>query len=87
VSYTIHYRASVKRDMRQLDAETGRRMDKAILALADNPRPSGCVKLSGPSRLWRIRVGNYRVVYEIEDDRLIVLVIHVAHRREVYRGL
>ena len=55
MSYTIQYRASVKRDMRRLDAATARRIDAAILALADLPRPSGCVKLSGLSGLWRIR--------------------------------
>ena len=87
MSYTLQYRASVKRDMRRLDAATARRVDAAILALADLARPPGCVKLSGTSGLWRIRVGDYRVVYEIRDKELIVLVVSVAHRREVYRGL
>jgi mRNA interferase RelE/StbE len=87
MSYAILYRESVKREMRRLDSGVRRRVDAAILALADNPRPSGCVKLSGPSGLWRIRVGDYRIVYEIRDEQLIVVVIGVAHRREVYRGL
>jgi len=64
-----------------------RRVDAAILALSDNVRPAGCVKLSGLSDLWRIRVGDYRVVYEIRDRQLIVLIVGVAHRREVYRNL
>jgi len=73
--------------MRHLDSGTVRRVDAAILALADNPRPAGCVKLSGLSDLWRIRVGDYRVVYEIRDRQLIVLIVGVAHRREIYRNL
>jgi mRNA interferase RelE/StbE len=87
MNYTILYRASVKRDMRRLDKPILQRVDAAILALADDPRPPGCVKLSGPLALWRIRVGDYRVVYEIQDRRLIIVVVNVAHHREVYRGL
>lgn len=87
MTYTVLYRASVKRDIRQLDAGTIQRIDAAILALADNPRPPGCVKLSGKSGYWRIRIGAYRVVYEIQDQKLIVLVVSVAHRRDVYRGM
>jgi mRNA interferase RelE/StbE len=87
VNYTILHRASVKRDIRKLDARTARRVDGAILGLADNPRPAGCSKLTGESGLWRIRVGDYRVLYEIQDEQLIVIVVAVAHRREIYRGL
>ena len=57
-----------------------------IEALADNPRPPGCEKLSGLPR-YRIRQGLYRIVYEIQDDVLLVLVVKVGHRRDVYRGL
>ena len=53
--------------------------------LAHDPRPTGVVKLAGDENLWRIRIGNYRVVYEIHDDRLMVLVLRVAHRKDVYR--
>ena len=87
MTYAIYYRASVKREMRHLDGDIVRRVDAAILALSDNPRPPGCVKLSGLADLWRIRVGDYRVVYEIRDRQLIVLIVGVAHRREVYRNL
>jgi mRNA interferase RelE/StbE len=58
---------------------------QAIDKLPDNPRPSGCRKLKGAD-VYRIRVGDYRVVYEIHDDVLIVLVVRVAHRSEVYKG-
>lgn len=57
----------------------------AIEALEENPRPSGCVKLAGDENLYRIRVGDYRIVYEIRDSVLIVTIIKVRHRREVYR--
>ena len=63
------------------------RVDQRILALADNPRPVGAVPLKGSGRaLWRIRAGDYRVLYGIVDDKLVVLVIDVGHRREIYRG-
>jgi mRNA interferase RelE/StbE len=63
------------------------RVDQQILVLAQNPRPPGCIKLSGPSGLWRIRIGDYRVVYQIQDEQSIVLVVTIAHRRDVYRGI
>ena len=56
-----------------------------ILALADDPRPPGCVKLSGHRDLYRIRRGRLRIVYAIEDDRLVVIVIRIGDRKEVYR--
>ena len=56
----------------------------AMKALGETPRPSGCKKLTGREG-WRIRVGDYRVVYEIDDDRKVVTVLHAGHRRDVYR--
>lgn len=61
------------------------RIAEAIDALASDPRPSGCRKLVGTDRVYRVRVGDYRVVCEVCDDRLLVLVIKLGHRREVYR--
>ena len=58
----------------------------AVDKLRSNPRPPGCVKLQGEDVLWRIRVGDYRVVYAIREEELIVLVVKVAHRKDVYRG-
>ena len=60
------------------------RVEAAIDALASNPCPPGCIKLHGEER-WHIRVGVYRIIYTIEDDRLIVTVVRVQHRRDVYR--
>ncbi len=61
------------------------RIAKKIDLLADNPRPAGVRKLEGRSELYRIRVGDYRFIYEIHDEMLVVVVIRVAHRRDVYR--
>ena len=68
-----------------LDAKLKRRIGQAIDALAVNPRPVGCVKLTGEDDVWRVRVGDYRILYEVHDDRLVVLVIRIANRREAYR--
>ena len=83
--YRIHFAGRAERAFRKLSPEVQRRLDPAILALADNPRPPGCLKLSGPDSLWRIRVGDYRIVYQIQDEILLILVVNVGHRREIYR--
>ena len=68
-----------------LDAKLKRRITGAIDGLATNPRPPGCVKLAGEDGVWRIRVGDYRILYEVDDGRLRVLVIRIADRKEAYR--
>ena len=83
--YRIHFASRAERAFRRLSPEVQRRLDPAILALANNPRPPGCVKLSSPDSLWRIRVGDYRIVYQIHDEALLILVFNVGHRREIYR--
>jgi len=67
------------------DARLKRRIADAIDALTVKPRPPGCVKLVGEENVWRVRVGDYRILYEIQEGRLVVLVIRIAHRREAYR--
>jgi len=64
-----------------------RRVDSAILALATNPHPPGSRKLQGEEDLYRVRVGDYRVIYRIEEDRLVVVVVNVGNRRDIYRSL
>ncbi len=70
--------------LREVPSNSLRRIQESIDDLSRDPRPPGCIKLSGYD-LWRIRVGDYRVIYEIRDDVLIVLVIDIGHRREIYR--
>jgi mRNA interferase RelE/StbE len=82
--YSVEFAPKVEQALHQLDGAVRKRIVSRIEALEQEPRPSGCVKLSG-AELWRIRVGDYRVVYSIEDQRLTVLVVRVGHRREVYR--
>ena len=62
-----------------------RRIGRAIDALEINPRPPACIKLSGEENVWRVRVGDCRILYEILDQRLTVLVIRIANRRDAYR--
>jgi len=85
VTYQISISREAAKTFRKLHPQVARRIKAAILSLADEPRPSGCVQLVGGEGELRIRVGDYRVVYEIIDDELVVLVLRVAHRREVYR--
>jgi len=60
---------------------------QAIDRLSDNPRPDGCKKLKGSESLWRIRVNDYRIVYQIKDEHLLILIIRIGHRKDIYEGL
>ena len=62
-------------------------MDERIRCLAENPRPPGVKALAGPSKLFRLRAGKYRVIYQIRGDVLLVLIVKIGHRRDVYRKL
>ena len=87
MNYTILYRPGVEREMSKLPGRILRRVDRAILGLSSNPRPHGCKKLTGYGNLHRIRVGDWRVVYEVNDVRSEVEIQIVANRKDVYRGL
>ena len=76
---------AARRDMVSLPREAVRRIDAHIRVLAENPRPAGAVKLQGKEGFWRVRVGDYRILYRIENERLLIVVIRVGHRKEVYR--
>lgn len=84
-TYAVSYEGSASKELGKLDKPVARRIIKAVNKLGGDPRPPGCRALVGYDGLWRIRVGDYRVVYAIEDDELIVLIVRIAHRREVYR--
>jgi mRNA interferase RelE/StbE len=77
---------AAERDLGALERRDRVRVARKIDALADNPRPPGVEKLRGGEDLWRVRVGDYRVIYAIRDEILVLLVIRIGHRREVYRG-
>ncbi len=82
--YVVEIKPSARRELEDLSDSLIARLVPKIEALAANPRPSGCRKLRGYKDFWRIRVGDYRVVYIIDDDRKIVSVTRIAHRRDVY---
>jgi mRNA interferase RelE/StbE len=82
--YTVVIVRSAQKELARLPAADYQRVLAAIETLATTPRPVGCVKLTG-SEFWRIRVGQYRVVYAIKDTELIVTVVKVGNRRDVYR--
>lgn len=83
-SYSVEFDKRVRKDFRKIPASDAARILDAIRRLADDPFPAAAKKLKG-EELFRIRVGVYRVLYEIHDDRLVVVVVKVGHRRNVYR--
>lgn len=86
-TYRIVFERQAERAFKRLPRNLAQRLDRAILKLATNPRPIGYKKLEGYSDLYRIRVGDWRIVYTIEDDQLIVLVVEISPRGGVYREL
>jgi mRNA interferase RelE/StbE len=87
MAYLVVFTPSAERSVAKLDVGVARRIKPKILTLADHPRPSGCLKLAGSRDLYRIRVGDYRIIYTIDDARQLIEITLVAHRREVYRDL
>ncbi|MDO8749799.1 MAG: type II toxin-antitoxin system RelE/ParE family toxin [Dehalococcoidia bacterium] len=85
MSYEVLILRRAQRELAELPSEAYQRVKEAILNLANQPRPRGSRKLSGREG-WRIRVGNYRVVYEIDDTQQTITILHVGHRRDVYRS-
>lgn len=84
MSYRIEVAPAAVRQLRKLDRVAQRRVQAAIELLAGEPRPSGAKKLVGGDGEWRVRTGEYRIVYEIHDNVLLVLVVAVGHRRDIY---
>lgn len=84
MTYRIGYRASAKRQLSRLASAVQGRVVAAVDALAENPRPNGCRKLQGRPG-YRIRVGDYRVIYDIHDRIITVEIIEIGHRGDIYR--
>ena len=83
--YSLFFRESVRKDLETIPKSDLQRIMERIASLADNPRPPGSEKLSGQEK-YRVRQGDYRIIYAIEENRLIVQIVKVGHRREVYRS-
>ncbi len=85
MSYRVEVAPAASRQLRKLEPSARRPVQAAIELLAQQPRPSGAVKLSGLGGEWRVRTGDFRVIYEIDDDILRVLVVALGNLRDVYR--
>ncbi len=83
--YTVTFARSARKELEALEAALVKRIFVRIEALAKEPRPPGCLKLTGEENLWRIRVGDYRVIYALNDPRKRVDIIAVRHRRAAYQ--
>ena len=83
--FEIRLTRAAERGLTALDKATLQRVDTAIRGLAVAPHPPGSKKLQGTDDLYRIRVAAYRVIYQVEDEHLVVLVVNVGHRRDIYR--
>ena len=86
-SYKVILKPSVEKDLRSLPSSVLKRVFQRIEALEDNPRPRGSLKLAGAEQLYRIRLGGYRIVYNVDESPAQVVVYYVRHRRDVYRQL
>lgn len=85
--YTIELKPAAVRDLRKLSKGLQKRIAAKIDELADNPRPPGVEKLSGEHDYYRLRAGDYRIIYEVKEDVLLVLIIRIGHRREIYQRM
>lgn len=86
MTYSITLSPAAARQLRKLDPQARRRVQAAIELLALDPRPPAATRLVGGAGEWRVRTGDYRIVYQIHDDALLVLVLGAGHRREIYRS-
>lgn len=84
-NYSLAVKASAQKELDAVDEDLFARIDSKILALAGNPRPAGCKKLRGYKNQWRIRVGDWRILYLVDDASKLVTITRVAHRGEVYK--
>ncbi len=85
MTYRVEFSPAAVRQLRKLNGQARLRVQAVVELLAQEPRPSGAKKLVGGRGEWRVRTGDYRIVYEVHDGVLLVLVLAVGHRREVYR--
>lgn len=83
--YTLRWKRSALKELEKLPGATVVKLVALAESLVDEPFPDGCRKLSGTEHTWRVRTGNYRLVYQIDNGQLIIEVIKVGHRKAVYR--
>jgi mRNA interferase RelE/StbE len=83
--YSVEVEPTARKRLNGIDPPHRARILRTLASLEQDPRPPGARQLAGSDGLWRVRVGDYRVIYSIEDGRLVVIVVRVGQRREVYR--
>jgi len=83
--YRVEFTPAAARDLKKLDRQTQKRLSSVIDGLSENPRPNGVKALQGDSSILRIRSGAYRILYRIEDRVLMIVIIRIGHRKDVYR--
>jgi mRNA interferase RelE/StbE len=84
MKYKVELTKSAEKELLRLPAKDQQKVSKALISLQDNPRPHGYKKLKGEEILYRIRIGNYRTIYTIKDNILLVLVFDIGHRKDIY---
>ncbi len=87
MAYRIEFTPRADRQFRGLERSLEIRLGRRIDSLAENPRPQGIKKLSGEEDMYRLRVGDYRIIFQIREKSLLVLIVRIGHRSDVYRGL
>jgi mRNA interferase RelE/StbE len=85
--YSLEISRTAEKQLRKLAAADRRRVARAMVALGDDPRPAGSRKLSGYDDVFRIRVGVFRIIYSVSGQRLVIIILKIGHRMDVYRGL
>jgi mRNA interferase RelE/StbE len=87
MSWNLQIERKAQKALKKIPNPYKANLIQAIDQLSDNPRPDGCKKLKGTDNLWRIRINDYRIVYQIKDKQLLILVILIGHRKDIYEGL
>jgi len=85
MQYRIEFARKARKFLTKLPENIQKQVAAKIDSLESNPRPHGCIRLQGKKELYRVRNGDYRIIYTIEDNQLLVLVVQIGHRRDVYR--
>lgn len=83
--FKIELSATARRQLKRMDRKTARRIIAKIESLSTNPRPAGYIQIKSSDQRFRVRVGDYRIIYKIIDDALVILVVEIGHRSEIYR--
>ena len=84
-TYKIEWKASALKELKRLDRKIIPRIISVVESLANNPFPSGVRKLQGAEKTYRIRSGNYRVIYEVIQERIVIVIVRIRHRKDAYR--